>query len=147
MLGYLRVSAPGVLERPDAGWYDTGDIVSVGAGGFVTVTGRLGRFAKIAGEMVSMAAAEDLVSALWPKATHAVISRPDGRKGERLMLVTTHEGADMALLLTDARSRGVPELMVPRHVMKVGRLPLLGSGKVDYPAVARLVEAAERDAA
>ena len=82
MLGYLHETAPGVLEPPEDGWYDTGDIVSVDGAGFVTIVGRVKRFAKIGGEMVSMAAAEALAASLWPEAQHAVISLPDPRKGE-----------------------------------------------------------------
>ena len=111
------------------------------AAGFVTIVGRVKRFAKIGGEMVSMAAAEALVAALWPDAQHAVISLPDARKGESLLLVTTRQGSRGA---RDAgarpRARMIPEIMVPRAVLVVGSVPSLGTGKVDYPAVARLVE-------
>ena len=141
MLGYLHDSAPGVLEPPEDGWYDTGDIVTVDAAGFVTIAGRAKRFAKIGGEMVSMAAAEALVDSLWPEARHAVISVPDPRKGEALLLVTTRQNADGREVLAAARARMIPEIMVPRAVLSVPSVPLLGTGKVDYPAVQRLVEA------
>ena len=68
MLGYLRAEAPGVLEPPPDGWYDTGDIVSIDTDGFVTIKGRAKRFAKIGGEMVSLAAAEALADAVWKDA-------------------------------------------------------------------------------
>ncbi len=139
MLGYLRVEAPGVLEPPPDGWYDTGDIVAVDADGFVSIKGRAKRFAKIGGEMVSLAAAEGLAVAVWPDEVHAVVSVPDARKGEKLLLVTTRRDAEPRGLLTAARERGVAEIQVPREVMVVEKMPLLGAGKVDYPAVARLV--------
>ncbi|HTI82294.1 MAG TPA: AMP-binding protein, partial [Acetobacteraceae bacterium] len=142
MLGYLRETAPGVLEPPPDGWYDTGDIVSVDTAGFITVRGRVKRFAKIGGEMVSMTAAETLIASLWPDAQHAVINLPDPRKGEYLLLVTTRAGAEARDIVAFARERGVPEIMVPRSIMHVASLPLLGTGKVDYPAVQRMVEAA-----
>jgi acyl-[acyl-carrier-protein]-phospholipid O-acyltransferase / long-chain-fatty-acid--[acyl-carrier-protein] ligase len=142
MLGYLRETAPGVLEPPEAGWYDTGDIVSLDAAGFVTIQGRVKRFAKIGGEMVSMAAAEALVTSLWPEAQHAVINLPDPRKGEYLLLVTTQQNADARDLLAHARSRAIPEIMVPRAILTVAAVPLLGTGKVDYPAVQALAAAA-----
>ncbi|HEY1931899.1 MAG TPA: acyl-[ACP]--phospholipid O-acyltransferase [Acetobacteraceae bacterium] len=140
MLGYLHDTAPGVVEPLTDGWYDTGDIVSVDAAGFMTIVGRVKRFAKIGGEMVSMEAAEALALALWPDARHAVIGLPDARKGEALLLVTTHKGAEMRALLGFARQRGIAELMVPRAVLTVASVPLLATGKVDYPAVTRLVE-------
>ncbi|MCK8784155.1 acyl-[ACP]--phospholipid O-acyltransferase [Roseomonas sp. NAR14] len=138
MLGYLRPEAPGTLEPPPGGWYDTGDIVSIDAEGFVRILGRAKRFAKIAGEMVSMAAAEALAGEVWPEALHAVVSLPDARKGERLLLMTTQRDATPAALLARARERGVPELGVPREVRVIERMPLLGTGKTDYPAVQRL---------
>jgi acyl-[acyl-carrier-protein]-phospholipid O-acyltransferase/long-chain-fatty-acid--[acyl-carrier-protein] ligase len=146
MLGYLRDSAPGVLERLTDGWYDTGDIVTLDDAGFVSIVGRVKRFAKIAGEMVSMTAAEALVAAAWPDASHAVISVPDARKGESLLLVTTRNNPDTHDLLSAARQRGVPEIMVPRATLAVRAIPLLATGKVDYPAVARLVEEHRADA-
>jgi acyl-[acyl-carrier-protein]-phospholipid O-acyltransferase/long-chain-fatty-acid--[acyl-carrier-protein] ligase len=145
MLGYLRTTAPGVLEPPEDGWYDTGDIVRIDAQGFVHILGRAKRFAKIAGEMVSMTAAEMLAAEIWPDFAHAVVSLPDPRKGEQLMLVTAHPGADTPALLAFARERGVPELMVPRLICRVAEIPVLGTGKTDYPAVQKLAEAGMRD--
>lgn len=139
MLGYLRATAPGVLEPPAGGWHDTGDIVALDDDGFVRIVGRVKRFAKIAGEMVSMPAAEALAEQLWPDAAHAVVTQPDPRKGERLVLVTTQPGATARALLDHARGRAVPEIMVPREVVTVAKLPLLGTGKIDYPAVQALV--------
>jgi acyl-[acyl-carrier-protein]-phospholipid O-acyltransferase/long-chain-fatty-acid--[acyl-carrier-protein] ligase len=140
MLGYYRVSAPGVLEPPEDGWYDTGDIVEIDADGFVTIAGRAKRFAKIAGEMVSMAQAEALAAGLWPDHAHAVVARPDPRKGEQLVLLTTRPDAAPAALLAAARERGVAEIAVPRVLRVVDALPLLGSGKVDYVAAGRLAD-------
>jgi acyl-[acyl-carrier-protein]-phospholipid O-acyltransferase/long-chain-fatty-acid--[acyl-carrier-protein] ligase len=142
MLGYLRDTAPGVLEKLSDGWYDTGDVVTVDATGFLSIVGRVRRFAKLGGEMVSMTAAEALAAALWPAESHAVISLPDPRKGETLLLVTTRKDADPRELLAFAAARAVPAVMVPRAVLPVATLPLLGSGKVDYPAVERLAAAA-----
>ena len=140
MLGYLRHTAPGVLEPPDGGWYDTGDIVTVDDR-YITILGRAKRFAKIGGEMVSMAAAEALASALWPDAQHAVLAQPDPRKGEQLVLLTTQPGAAARDLLAYARERGVPEIAVPRALHAVEKVPLMGSGKTDYPAAQRLLDA------
>ncbi|MBR0655900.1 acyl-[ACP]--phospholipid O-acyltransferase [Roseomonas arctica] len=141
MLGYLRAENPGVIEAPVDGWYDTGDIVSFDAQGFLRIEGRVKRFAKIAGEMVSMPAAEALATSVWPDASHAVAAESDPRKGERLVLVTTRSDAEPRALLAEARARGVPEFMVPREILVVGKLPLLGTGKIDYPGVAAMLAA------
>jgi acyl-[acyl-carrier-protein]-phospholipid O-acyltransferase / long-chain-fatty-acid--[acyl-carrier-protein] ligase len=147
MLGYLRAEAPGRLEPPEGGVYDTGDIVSVDARGFVTILGRVKRFAKIAGEMVSLAAVESAIAALWPDHRHALVALPDARKGEQLLLVTEHPGASREELLAHAREMGLPELFLPRAIIHVEHLPLLGSGKPDYKAIAELVRMAEPAAA
>src|SRR5436309_8904008 len=93
MLGYLKVDRRGILEPPPGGWHDTGDIVTLDAQGFVTIKGRAKRFAKIGGEMISLAAVESLAAQLWPDVLSAVATAPDARKGERLVLVTQQEGA------------------------------------------------------
>ncbi|MCW1841457.1 acyl-[ACP]--phospholipid O-acyltransferase [Prosthecomicrobium hirschii] len=139
MLGYLRAEAPGVLEPPPEGWYDTGDIVVIDRDGFVTIKGRAKRFAKVGGEMISLAAVETLASELWPDAMTAVVAEPDPRKGERLVMVTTARGATRAAFQAFAKSRGAAELMAPSEVVVVDKLPVLGSGKVDFVGVAKLV--------
>ena len=134
MLGYLRAENPGVLEPPPDGWYDTGDIVTVDAAGFITIKGRAKRFAKIAGEMVSLSAVESIAAALWPQAISVAVSLPDPRKGERVVLLTTQKGADRAAMQREAKAKGVSELSVPGSVLVVEKVPLLGSGKTDYVA-------------
>jgi acyl-[acyl-carrier-protein]-phospholipid O-acyltransferase / long-chain-fatty-acid--[acyl-carrier-protein] ligase len=141
MRGYLRAERPGIIEAPPAGWYDTGDIVSLDAAGFVTILGRARRFTKIAGEMVSLAAVEEAATQLWPEQHHAVVVQQDARRGEALVLVTDRAGADRATLLAAAKSRGLGDIAVPKEIVVVERLPLLGTGKVDYPAVEKLVSA------
>ncbi len=150
MLGYLLADRPGVLVPPDGGWYDTGDIVALDDQGFVRILGRAKRFAKIAGEMVSLSAVEGLVQRLWPDHQHAVVSLPDTRKGEQLVLVTDREGADRGELQAHARREGASELMVPRTLLAVERVPVLGTGKTDYATAKTLAErasAAASDAA
>ena len=145
MLGYLKADNPGVLERPPEGWHDTGDIVSIDDDGFITIRGRAKRFAKVGGEMVSLAAVEALAAELWPGAISAVATLPDARKGERLVMITEKAGASRAAFMAFAKSRGASDLMVPTEVVTVEKAPLLGSGKVDFAAVSRLVR--ERAAA
>lgn len=139
MLGYLRVEKPGVLEAPHEGWYDTGDIVSIDEQGFVTIKGRAKRFAKVGGEMISLAAVEALASELWPHALSAVIAVPDPRKGERLILLTQQKEATRSQFQAFAKANHASELMMPSEVWVVDKLPTLGSGKVDMVSVAKLV--------
>lgn len=144
MLGYLRAERPGVLEPPPEGWHDTGDIVAIDPEGFVAIKGRAKRFAKVGGEMISLAAVEQLASSCWPDAKAAAIALPDPRKGERIILCTERAGATRANFMSVAKAQGASELMFPAQVLVIDKLPLLGSGKIDYPALARMV--AERQA-
>jgi len=132
MAGYLLASAPGLLQPPGEGWHDTGDIVTIDEAGFVTIRGRAKRFAKIGGEMVSLPAVEGYAAAVWPGAEHAVVTRPDPKKGEQLVLFTSAEAPDAKALQEWARASGVTELMVPRDIRRVEALPVLGTGKIDY---------------
>src|SRR3546814_16519626 len=133
MVGYLRSDRPGALERPEDGWYDTGDIVSVDADGYIRILGRAKHFAKIAGEMVSLGAVENLVSALWPEEMHAVVALPDPRKGEQLVLLTERAGATRGALSAHARARGASDRTCPRQISTGDKLPLLGRGKGESP--------------
>jgi acyl-[acyl-carrier-protein]-phospholipid O-acyltransferase/long-chain-fatty-acid--[acyl-carrier-protein] ligase len=141
MLGYLRAERPGVIEPPEDGWHDTGDVVAIDDEGFVTIKGRAKRFAKIGGEMVSLAAVEALAAALWPDHVSAAVAIPDPRKGERIVLATTAEGASRSTFQAHAKAHGVSELATPSEIISLAHLPLLGSGKVDTVAVAALVAA------
>lgn len=137
MMGYMTSDRPGELQ-PLEGWHDTGDIVSVDREGFITIKGRAKRFAKIAGEMVSLGAVEMLVQALWPEQRHAAVAVPDKRRGERIVLVTTAGNADPEALRVYGKQSGATELMVPHDIIKVHEIPVLGSGKTDYVAARRL---------
>jgi acyl-[acyl-carrier-protein]-phospholipid O-acyltransferase/long-chain-fatty-acid--[acyl-carrier-protein] ligase len=137
MAGYLRGEE---VEAPPEGWYDTGDIVTVDNEGFVAIVGRAKRFAKLGGEMISLAAAERIPETAMPEARHAVIAMPDPRRGEKLVLVTEARGIDRNRLVEAARQLGLPEIAVPREVLETDDLPLLGTGKTDYAAVTRLAE-------
>jgi acyl-[acyl-carrier-protein]-phospholipid O-acyltransferase/long-chain-fatty-acid--[acyl-carrier-protein] ligase len=144
MAGYLNDH--GGVDAPEGGWHDTGDVVTIDDDGFVRILGRVKRFAKIGGEMVSLTAAEDLASGLWPDARHAVIAMQDARKGERLVLVTDRLDAAVAELVAHAQALGAPELAVPRKIVRVPEIPVLGSGKTDYVAIQRMAESDARAA-
>jgi acyl-[acyl-carrier-protein]-phospholipid O-acyltransferase/long-chain-fatty-acid--[acyl-carrier-protein] ligase len=149
MLGYLRAENPGVLEPPHEGWYDTGDIVAIDDQGYIAIKGRAKRFAKVGGEMISLAAVEMLAAELWPNYNSAVIAIPDDRKGERLILVTDKHSATRAEFQAYSRSKHAAELMNPSEVIIVDKLPLLGSGKPDLVTLQKFVadQAAAKSAA
>ena len=140
MMGYLLHDAPGKLQPPKDGWYDTGDIVDIDAEGFVTIKGRAKRFAKIAGEMVSLTAVEQMVAECWPDHAHAVVSLPDPRKGEQLVLLTQQPDAERPVLSRHIIAQGATELSVPKTIHVVETLPILGTGKIDYVAVKTMAE-------
>ena len=144
MAGYLNEA--GGIDPPVDGWHDTGDVVDFDEDGCVRILGRVKRFAKIGGEMVSLTAAEDLAAGLWPDARHAVIAMQDTRKGERLVLVTDRLDAGVSALVAHAQSLGAPELAVPRRIVRVPEIPVLGTGKTDYVAIQRMAETDARAA-
>lgn len=141
MMGYMRTSAPGVIEQPTGGWHDTGDIVVIDDDECIRIVGRVKRFAKIGGEMVSLAVVENCASAIWPDDMHASAAVPDPRKGEQIVMLSTSQDANRAEILAWAQSHGVSELSVPRKVFVVDEIPVLGTGKIDYGAVKARVEA------
>ena len=143
MLGYIKPERPGVIEPVPGGWHDTGDVVSIDEEGFIAIKGRLKRFAKIGGETVSLAVVESIASALWPDHSHAAISVPDGRKGEQIVLVTTAPDANRHDLVGWAHNHGVPDLAVPRRIVHVEAVPVLGTGKTNYVAVEKTVKEAD----
>jgi acyl-[acyl-carrier-protein]-phospholipid O-acyltransferase/long-chain-fatty-acid--[acyl-carrier-protein] ligase len=146
MSGYLKADNPGVVQALSSAqgvhWYDTGDIVHVDSEGYVHIVGRVKRFAKIAGEMISLESIEKLAQTAAPAGLHAASSQPDASKGEALVLFTTDATLDRAALQAAAQRLGIAELAVPRKIVRLDELPLLGTGKTDYVTLKRLAETA-----
>lgn len=137
MAGYLLHDNPGRLQALSDGWHDTGDIVTIDEIGFITIKGRAKRFAKIAGEMVSLAGVEKLAGELWPEHLNVVVAVPDARKGERLILITEFDGANRNAFMEYARSQNAMDLMIPAEI-KIDDVPMLGSGKIDFVAAQKV---------
>ena len=146
MSGYLRFENPGVLQPPASpagdGWYETGDVVDISDEGFVKIVGRVKRFAKVAGEMVSLEAVEKLAASASPAAAHAASTQPDSARGETILLFSTDPALNREQLQAAARSGGWPEIAVPRRIITVDALPLLGTGKIDYVTLKQWAEKA-----
>jgi acyl-[acyl-carrier-protein]-phospholipid O-acyltransferase/long-chain-fatty-acid--[acyl-carrier-protein] ligase len=140
MLGYLMSTDPGVLIPPEDGWYDTGDIVDIDDEGYISIKGRAKRFAKVGGEMISLTAVEGLLSKLWPNHTHAIVAIPDEKKGEQLILLTENKDAQRQEITEYVRQQGLSELGLPKKIIYVDQVPVLGTGKIDYLTAQEIVE-------
>ena len=140
MMGYMLADNPGVIAPLPEGWHDTGDVVSIDEEGFISIKGRMKRFAKVGGEIVSLAVVENVASALWPDHAHAAIATRDPRKGEQVVLVTTNADASRHDLVGWAHNHGVPDIAIPRRIVAVDCIPVLGTGKTDYVKVQGMVD-------
>ena len=142
MMGYYLFDAPGVLSPPVEGWYNTGDIVEVDAEGYVHIRGRVKRFAKIAGEMVSLEVVEQIANTAATEHQHAASSISDAQRGECIILFTTDKQLKREDLQIVAKNLGLPELAVARKIICVEAIPLLGTGKTDYVTLKQMAESA-----
>lgn len=144
MRGYLLHDAPTEIVPPNSplgdGWFDTGDIARLDEDGFIYIIGRAKRFAKIGGEMISLARVEALAFEISAEYRHAALACPDPRKGEQVVLLTEAPALERAQLLAEVQRQGISELLIPRHVHRVDEIPVLRSGKTDYQALKQLFE-------
>lgn len=148
MLGYMRSTNKGVLEKPSIeingeileGWYDTGDIVTIDEYGFIYIKGRAKRFAKLGGEMVSLVAIETALAELWPDVPLGIIAMPDDKKGEQLVLVIEKEDVTTSEIATYFATKGVSSLWTPKKILCVKQAPVMGSGKFDYNTAKEMVK-------
>jgi acyl-[acyl-carrier-protein]-phospholipid O-acyltransferase/long-chain-fatty-acid--[acyl-carrier-protein] ligase len=148
MLGYLLQDNPGKIVSPQAGhgpgWHDTGDIAHIDNQGFITIIGRARRFAKIGGEMISLAAVEELAMQAWPGFNHAAINLPDEKKGEKIVLVSENRNATRKQIQDIARKLQYGELYIPRKVVLAEELPLLSTGKINYITLTEMALAEDK---
>lgn len=142
MLGYYLFDNPGVLKAPDDGWYNTGDIVNIDESGFVKILGRVKRFAKVAGEMVSLETVEQIANLASPAHQHASSTQNDAQRGENIILFTTDSTLNREALQAAGRELGSPEIAIARKIVVVSELPLLGTGKTDYVTLKSMAEQA-----
>ncbi len=144
MSGYFLYDHPGVLVPPKStmgeNWYSTGDVVEIDAMGFISIKGRVKRFAKIAGEMISLEMVEKIAAQASPDHVHAALSQADIQRGEALILYTTDSTLNRERLLESARAQGQPEIAVPKKLWVLESIPLLGTGKTDYVTLKKMAE-------
>ncbi len=140
MMGYYLFDNPGVLNPPEDGWYNTGDIVEVDAQGFIHIKGRVKRFAKVAGEMVSLEVVEKIANTAAPEHMHAASTQADMQRGENIVLFTTDPALKREDLQMVAKNLGSPEIAIARKIILVEELPLLGTGKTDYVTLKQMAE-------
>jgi acyl-[acyl-carrier-protein]-phospholipid O-acyltransferase/long-chain-fatty-acid--[acyl-carrier-protein] ligase len=143
MTGYLNADANAKFKAL-GGWYDTGDIVSVDSEGYLFIRGRLKRFAKVSGEMVSLTAVEDALAGAFPKyglrCQVAIVTRPDEGKGEALIAVTNEPKLQLDEIRNAIKAKGLSNLNVPREIKVVREIPKLGTGKINHRELAKVIE-------
>ncbi len=141
MRGYLNLEANAKFQE-QGGWYDTGDIARVDDDGYLYLLGRLKRFAKVSGEMVSLTAAEEALAGAFPqygvRFQVAVLSRPDPQRGETLIAVSNEPKLNLEEVRAAIRAGGLSNLYVPREVKYLRDIPKLGTGKVNHRELQRL---------
>ena len=144
--GYLSNQAATDAVLRD-GWFITGDIGRFDEDGFLTIDGRLTRFSKVGGEMIPHGVIEqELVDAFDIDQTErpvvVVLGVPDSARGEELVVLATHD-MDPEAIRIRLSAAGLPNLWIPRTVIRIEKIPLLGSGKLDFRACREAAMAAE----
>ena len=138
MRGYLLPGGQGDIATNEAGEHDSGDIATVDDSGYLSIVGRVKRFAKVAGEMVPLGRIEEVLEQQFGEATCAAVASADERRGETIMLVTTVTDLSRDRVVELLRTAQLPDLWVPRTIVTAEAMPLLATGKKDYPAVSKL---------
>ncbi|GGK85904.1 acyl-[ACP]--phospholipid O-acyltransferase [Amphritea balenae] len=144
MQGYLnnqQKTDQVIVELDGVRWYKSGDKGHLDDDGFLTIVDRYSRFAKLGGEMVSLGAVEQQVQQRLSddEAQLVAINLPDDKKGEQIVLLVDAniDPAGLRALLIEQK---LAPLMIPAKVFRVDGIPLLGSGKTNYPAAKLIAE-------
>lgn len=144
--GYLD-NKPATDAALQNGWLITGDLARLDPDGFLYIDGRVSRFSKIGGEMVPHATVEAALNTELKLADSdipliAISSRLDEGKGESLVLLAATD-----IMLSQAkdalRRAGISNLWQPKHIVKIDKIPLLPSGKLDLKKISELAKAGE----
>lgn len=141
MKGYYLYDTPGKLVPPVEGWYHTGDVVEVDNQGFIHIKGRVKRFAKVAGEMVSLEVVEKIANTAAPDFQHAATTKPDVQRGENIILFSTDPNLKREDLQIVAKNLGFSELSIARKIVYLEEIPLLSTGKTDYLTLKEMAQA------
>jgi acyl-[acyl-carrier-protein]-phospholipid O-acyltransferase/long-chain-fatty-acid--[acyl-carrier-protein] ligase len=132
MKGYYHSNASGEVAPLVDGWYDTGDIVTIDENGYIVIQGRAKRFAKVGGEMVSLTAVENYIAKVWPGHSHFAVQIPDDKKGEQIVVVSNNKEASRNTLVSYVKENGLSDLNIPKNILFLDKIPVLGTGKTDY---------------
>ncbi|RAP78583.1 bifunctional acyl-ACP--phospholipid O-acyltransferase/long-chain-fatty-acid--ACP ligase [Paenibacillus montanisoli] len=152
--GTLAVKGPNVMKGylihgkgyvPCDGWHDCGDVVTVDDDGFITILSRLKRFAKIAGEMVALGHIEKLASGCFEHTGFYAVSVPDNKKGERIVLFSTKEDADLIRLKKYIKQHKISSLYIPAQIVYRTEIPILGTGKTNYVRLTEQAKMLDKD--
>lgn len=138
MRGYLH-DFEETSMRIRHGWYDTGDMGYLDTDGFLWHSGRLKRFVKIGGEMVSLVKVEDVLLKLLPENTAcSVVEIPDAHKGVKIVAAVTQKVDERRIL--KLMSEHLPNIALPKQFIVIEELPKMGSGKIDFRGVTEMVQ-------
>ena len=139
MKGYIYAKNPDEIVAPNDGWHDTGDVAKIDEEGFVYIVGRVKRFAKVAGEMVPLARIENVLAKLCGEDPLAVVAKPDESRGEKIIFVVQTKGIEQAKVEAAIKDANLPLLWIPQEIKEVAQIPLLATGKVNYPALQEII--------
>lgn len=140
MMGYVKKKNPGAIVPLKGGWYNTGDIVSVDSDGYIKILGRQKRFAKIGGEMISLAVVEELAVKVDKEESHAAMHVQDEKKGEQIILFTTSQNVTRDSIKSMLEKRSLSAIYLPKHFVLVKEIPVLATCKTNYRALLDMSE-------